>query len=269
MATQIHLLPLLLLAPTVGAQWCVPTTAVPYAPTMPGITQVVCNTIDRTSADIEDYPYNSYVNTGLSTVLQKGGTYPVTIAFTIDEQISPHMNLRIWVDFNHDGQLDDVGETLLSVDHLPGPVYNGQITIPNSVAAGATRMRVTAKMCSHGFHTLPTPCDLPPDPFGYHGEIEDYDVEIVEAVGVPEREWATGVHVFADDAATVLNFSLISDGEVHAEIHDASGRQLLVGTAQHMAQGEQRLVLPALPDHGAYTARLWLKGETKVVRFVR
>ncbi|MBK8340027.1 MAG: hypothetical protein IPK99_08540 [Flavobacteriales bacterium] len=268
MANQLHLLPLLLLAPSLHAQWCVPTTAVPYAPTMPGITQVVCNTIDRTSVDIEDFS-NSYVNTGMSTVLQKGNTYPVTIAFTIDEQISPHMNLRIWVDFNHDGQLDDVGETLLSVDHLSGPVYNGQITIPNNALTGSTRMRVTAKMCSHGFHTLPTPCDLPPDPFGYHGEIEDYDVEIVDAVGVPEVQWATGVYVFADDAVTVLHFSLVSEGEVRAEIHDASGRQLLVGTAQHMAQGEQRLALPALPDRGAYSVRLWLNGEPITVRFVR
>lgn len=44
---------------------------------MPGLTQFTCNTIDRTSTDIENYPNNSYVNTGLSATFEKGMTYDV------------------------------------------------------------------------------------------------------------------------------------------------------------------------------------------------
>jgi len=256
-------------AAAINAQWCVPTTAIPYAASMPGITHFACNTIDRTSTDIENYPNNSYVSTGLTTELEKGATYAVTIGFTIDNIISPHMNLRIWIDMNHDGQLDDVGETLLSVDHLAGPVYTGQITIPNTAMTGPTRMRVTAKMCSHGGHTLPSPCDLPADPFGYHGELEDYTADIVDAVGIPEIDVVTGLSASATELNTTFHFSLLEAGDVRLEVLDARGRLLLSNTAMGNTQGEQVIVMPALAEQGVYIGRLWLNGRPHAVRFFR
>ncbi|MEO8211080.1 MAG: hypothetical protein ABI840_11025, partial [bacterium] len=61
------------------AQWCVPTTALPYNSNMPGITHVALNTINRFSTDLENYPNNSYVLTGMSTELTPGQTYNFTI----------------------------------------------------------------------------------------------------------------------------------------------------------------------------------------------
>ncbi|MEO8067226.1 MAG: GEVED domain-containing protein [Flavobacteriales bacterium] len=252
-----------------SAQWCVPATAIPYAATMPGVTHVVCNTIDRTSTDIENYPYNSYVNTGLTTVLEQGATYPLSIGFTIDNTISPHMNLRVWVDLNHDGQLDDVGETLLSVDHLAGPVYTGQITIPPSAMTGPTRMRVTAKMCSHGGHTLPTPCDLPPDPFGYHGELEDYTVDIIDAVGIAELELTSGLQATSSDGVTAIRFGLKQAADVRIDILDATGRIVLSKRPGRSSQGEYALDLPGIAARGTYLARLYVNDRAYVVRFLR
>ncbi|CAN5590940.1 hypothetical protein BH11BAC1_BH11BAC1_20420 [soil metagenome] len=169
---------------TAYSQWCVPNTIIPYNAAMPGITHVVIGNIDRTSADLENYPYNSYVNTGLSTDLILGNTYTISITHTIDGSICPDMNLRVWVDYNLDYSFDDIGETVISTDHhLPG-TFTGTFTVPLTAAPGITSMRVTAKMSNSGGHTLPTPCDFPADPFGYHGEIEDYAVNIVSTNSV-------------------------------------------------------------------------------------
>ncbi len=255
------------LAPA-DAQWCVPPTAIPYGPGMPGIIQFTCASVDRTSADIEDYPNNSYVHTGLGLTLQRGASYPATIGFTIDALISPHMNLRVWIDLNHDGELEDAGEALLSVDHAAGPVYNGQITIPTNATLGATRMRVTAKMCSHGGHTLPTPCDLPPDLLGYHGEIEDYDVTLVDVVGIAETELLSALRLHTSDGVATVQFSLQRPASVGLEIMDITGRTLQHTTARSLAQGAHRLQLPFDTPSGVHFARLWVDGVPTTVRFV-
>jgi hypothetical protein len=169
----------------VHAQWCVPNTIIPYAASMPGITHVVVGTIDRTSADLEHYPNNSYVNTGLSTDLVMGSTYTISITHTIDGSICPDMNLRVWVDYNLDYSFDDAGETAVSVNHHAPGTYTGTFTVPLNATAGISRMRITAKMSDIGGHTLPTPCDFPnPDPLGYHGEDEDYTVNLISATGI-------------------------------------------------------------------------------------
>jgi len=167
------------------AQWCIPNTIIPYASTMPGITHVVVGTIDRTSSDLENYPNNSYVNTGLSADFEIGGTYSISITHTIDGSICPDMNLRVWIDYNLDYSLDDAGETAVSVNHHAPGTYTGTFTIPATAVPGTSLMRITAKMSDLGGHTLPTPCDLPnPDPLGYHGETEDYTVHIVQTTGI-------------------------------------------------------------------------------------
>lgn len=257
------------------AQYCVPTSAIPYAATMPGITHVVLNTIDRTSGDLEHYPNNNYTLTGLSTDLVKGQSYTMTIAFTIDAQICPHMNLRVWIDLNEDGQLDDPGETLLSMDHQVNS-YTGTITIPASTPTGTTRMRVTAKMCSHGGHTLPTPCDQPHDILGYHGEIEDYTVNIVDAVGIqePAAPAIADLRVAPDPVsdAAFITYTLNGPGPLRIDVLDAAGR--MVATLDDEAApvvGEHRTLLDAHAlglKGGLYLVRLESAGGKRIERFL-
>src|SRR5690242_4856215 len=161
---------------TAQAQWCTVTTAIPYSPDMPGITNVTLNTINRNSLPIENYPNNSYVNTGISTTLNAGQTYSFSITHTRDAVNFPtaRNNIRVWIDFNHDFSFDDPGEMVVSLDFQTFGTSTAMITIPSSVTVGPTRMRVTAKMSSDAGHSVPTPCDNPADPLGYHGEIEDY-----------------------------------------------------------------------------------------------
>ncbi|MBW6459983.1 MAG: PKD domain-containing protein [Bacteroidales bacterium] len=71
---------------------------------------------------------------------------------------------RIWIDFNGDGDFEDSGETLLTINNKKGTA-TGSINIP-STASGSTRMRISMKT---GGSQLP--CDD-----NFNGEVEDYDV---------------------------------------------------------------------------------------------
>src|SRR5687768_11476606 len=127
--------PLFLMLPLVFAleaeaqSWCTPNTGPAYASTQPGVTNFTLNTINRPSNDLENTS-NSYVNTGLSTTLTAGNTYNVSISYTIDASICPDMNLRVWIDFNQDGQLDDVGETVISANNQTSLSYTGSFAVP-------------------------------------------------------------------------------------------------------------------------------------------
>lgn len=252
--------------PASRAQWCVPTTAIPYSANMPGITRVTVGSIDRISLDIENFPNNSYVHTGLSQTFEKEETYPISIQFTIDAGIADHMNLRVWIDLNQDGQLDDPGETLLSVDHVVG-AYSGVLAIPTTAMSGDTRMRVTAKMCSHGGHSLPTPCDNPPDPLQYHGEIEDYDVTIVEASAIGEHSGpvssATVLPMPADGNSDLVITST-SATPLLLELLDMTGR-VLVSERRAISPGDQRIPMDMLANAvpGRYLLRLMTESATR------
>jgi len=264
----------IILAEGLGAQWCVPTTLIPYDANMPGITHFILNTIDRTSAGMEHYPNNNYTNTGLGTVLVKGQSYPITINFSIDAQICPDMNLRVWVDLNHNDQLDDAGETLLSVDHRLPTSYTGTITIPTTAMTGTTRLRVTAKMSSAGGHTLPTPCDNPADPAGYHGEMEDYDVSIVNTVGIEEFIGPVeSAEIFPSpiSAASVLRIVLARNSALRIEVLDAFGRQVTAPRDLELNAGEHLLTLEDAGTlaNGTYYFRITTGTTVRIIRSVR
>src|SRR6185295_10830948 len=153
-----------------SAQWCTPVVQ-PYGPTTPGITNFSMNDINRSSEAIEN-PDDGYVLTGLSTTLHRGQTYTISITHTVDAYICPDMNLRVWIDFNINGTLNDAGETVLTLDHHTAGMYTATFTVPATASVGTTRLRATAKMSNLGGHTPPTPCNFPFDPLGYHGEVE-------------------------------------------------------------------------------------------------
>lgn len=271
--TLLLSLPVLCVPLRIHAQWCVPTTAIPYDADMPGITHFTLNTIDRVSGDLEHYPNNNYTNTGLSTTLVKGQSYAVTIQFTIDPLICPDMNLRVWVDLNQDGQLDDPGETLLTANHRTPDSYTGTITIPLTAMSGSTRLRATAKMSNLGGHTLPTPCDDPPDALGYHGEFEDYTVEIVEATGIEEAMppiSAMSIRM-EGDGDRWLDYTLNKAGGVQLDVFDAAGHVMMRMARGSEQQGMHSLLLSGdgwTPGTGLYLVRLASDGVVRSVRML-
>jgi len=209
----------------VSAQWCIPVVQ-PYGPTTPGITHFTLNDINRTSEQIEN-PDDGYVLTGMSTTLHRGQTYSISITHTVDAYICPDMNLRVWIDYNINGTLDDAGETVITIDHHSAGTYTATFTVPATALVGTTRLRATAKMSNLGGHTPPTPCNFPFDPLGYHGEVEDYTVNIAAETGIDVVAPTTpALSVFpnpANESAT-LNYSLTENQRVKIELFNGLGQ---------------------------------------------
>jgi len=228
------------------AQWCTPTTVIPYDNQMPGISNVTFNTINHNSATLES-PSNNYVNTGLSTAVTRGTTYTFKMTFNTDPTIDTHMNLRVWIDFNIDGQLDDPGETVITANSQSPGTYTGSITIPANASLGTTRMRVTSKMTSAGGHTLPTPCDSPADPLGYHGGIEDYTVVISAASGVENiNNFFSNAELMPNPSAgnSSLVFTTADASTIDATVFTLTGEQVIVlAKSEDMPAGEHKIAI--------------------------
>ncbi|MEW6469016.1 MAG: GEVED domain-containing protein [Bacteroidota bacterium] len=241
----ILMLPLVFIAAGAAAQsWCTPNTGPAYASTQPGITNFTLNTLNRSSNDLENTS-NSYVNTGLSTTLIAGNPYNVTIGYTIDASICPDMNLRVWIDFNQDGQLDDIGETVITSNNQTSLSYTGSFNVPANAMNGTTRLRVTAKMTSNGGHTLPTPCNIPADPLGYHGELEDYTIVITG--GVSSIQDFSGIFSNVEIAPnpssgiTGISYSLKTASAVSVELFNMAGEQVAVLSREEQPAGEHHI----------------------------
>jgi len=225
---KIYFLLLVFISIQVKAQvYCTPAV-IPYASTMPGITHFVLNTIDRTSAALE-HVGSGFVTTGMSTNLMMGDTYTVSITHTVDASICPDMNIRVWIDYNHDGQLDDIGETVISTDHHAPGTYTATFTVPLTATSGNTRLRATVKMSDIGGHSLPTPCNSPPDPLGYHGEMEDYTVNLISPTGISETSsFVSSIQVFPMPAGpqSKLQFAVSDASHIAIELYNELGEKV-------------------------------------------
>lgn len=170
----------LLVSGAAQAQYCMLNDQTPYSPLQPGITNFQLNTINRTSGNSESSSAVLVV-TGLSTTLLPGQTYTVSISHSEDNQFfqGARNNIRVWIDYNGNFSFNDPGETVISADYEPpGTTFTGSFTVPSSAMPGTLTLRATAKMSSDAGHSLPTSCNVPADPLGYHGEMEDYLVII-------------------------------------------------------------------------------------------
>ncbi len=270
---QLSILVLLIWAIPASAQYCMPQCKI-YFNTMPGITNVSLQGINRTSDDCEGacatngnnfVTVNTTKGQGHTAVLVRGQSYPFSMTYTIDAPICPDMNLRAYIDYDQNFFLDDPGETIISANNqLPG-TYTTNITIPSGASLGVTRFRVLAKMTSNGGHTPPTPCNVPPDPIDFHGEMEDFEVTIVNATAVEDLPAGVvffsalpsgdgggiEVHFSLEAATTVTLTTMDMTGKVHQTVFD--GRRLVPG---HYSSG-------ALdgPAAGIYLVRLQAGGS--------
>lgn len=234
----------------VSAQsYCVPTSAIPYAQNMPGISNVTLGSINRTSISVENWPNNSYVMTTSSTNLTKGSSYTISITHTRDVNNFPNArnNIRVWIDYNQDGQLDDPGETVVTLDLQTFGTSTANFTVPLTANSGNTRMRVTAKMSADAGHSIPTPCDIPADPIGYHGEIEDYTVNLVASSGIEDFNVISAFALSPNPAShgdmIQMNFSLEKASHVDANIFNLAGEMVAGLLNKEFAAGSHTNVL--------------------------
>lgn len=104
-----------------------------------------------TSAGYSNYSLTDTVKAVINTVVNFSGS-------TTDNGV------KIWVDWNHDGDFDDAGENVYSSGGYVAS-FSGSFTVPLNALVGYTRMRVKADYNS----TAPTTCGNVTN-----GETEDY-----------------------------------------------------------------------------------------------
>ena len=215
-------------------------TSPPYASTQPGITNFRMANVNRNSANIEGN--NALVITGQTMTLTIGQTYSLGITSTNDLVNGPPLtgapqHLRVYVDFNKNTTFTDAGETAYSFDYItftPTTAANATyttavaVTVPSTVTPGASKLRVTAKMGPVAGHTPPTPCNVPADPLGYHGEMEEYNVVFVTAASVKEANTTSFINsaVFPNPTTNNLNvsFGMTESNTVSVQLFDVTGK---------------------------------------------
>ncbi len=146
---------------TVVNDYCIPTTIDNTSYPM-GIRRVQFNTIDNSSLAVNNI-YENFLH--VSTNLKRGNTYSITIT-----GFNYIQGIRIWFDWNQDGDFDDSGE-MFELPISGTDITTGNITIPANATLGATRMRIRTESNSY-----------PSSPCGsvWYGEAEDYTVFITD-----------------------------------------------------------------------------------------
>jgi subtilisin-like proprotein convertase family protein/PKD repeat protein len=109
--------------------------------------------------------------TNLSTQVSLGLPYTINVdkgfvAAFPDDQVT------VWIDYNIDGDFDDVGELVFQQTGAQA-TYTGTVNIPLTASAGTTRMRVLQSATSLDVASPCGPISL--------GEYEDYSIEILGA----------------------------------------------------------------------------------------
>ncbi len=136
--------------------------------------------------------------TGVSIDLDIENTYSISISpfwtgGAFDE------GYAVWIDFNQDGDFEDVGELVFSQAPSQNNPVSGNITIPTDALFGSTRMRVSMK-----YNAIPTSCES----FDY-GEVEDYTVNIgFDGLLYTNDAWTP----YAPNNTTGAENALVADG---------------------------------------------------------
>ena len=134
------------------------------------IGRVQFETIDNVSTGGSGY--NDF--TAISTnVTRDTNLKTITITPTWTATIYPE-GYAVFIDYNADGDFEDVGETVYTIAANTLTSIVGTFTIPSTATLGPTRMRVSLR-----YNAIPTACQT----FDY-GQVEDYTVNIVSPITI-------------------------------------------------------------------------------------
>ncbi|HHH53050.1 MAG TPA: T9SS type A sorting domain-containing protein [Bacteroidetes bacterium] len=119
---------------------------------------------------------------------------------------------RIWIDFNNDGNFDEVNELVYKADNIKNS-HRGIISIP-SFASGKARMRISMKK-----NDPPSPCKS----FD-NGEVEDYTVDFGNDNKKSISQDKLYLELFPNPAKNIINIRLDSNHKyVNLTIYNERG----------------------------------------------
>lgn len=128
------------------------------------IANIKFNTIDHSSTGTDGYEDF----TDIYTTVTPGSTYQFT--GTISHPPYDQDQIIVWIDYNRDGDFEDLGEQVFLSPVGVGP-HSANITIPSAASPGLTRMRV--RLHDSGLGPNTTPCGT-----SDYGQVEDYSIMI-------------------------------------------------------------------------------------------
>ncbi len=164
---------LLMLFATAHAQFPAPYCPINFTSAIEPITLVNFGTINNTSpAALGGTAHEDF--TAMSTTVTPTVPYTITLKGNTGGPYTTY--LRVFVDWNQDGDLTDPGEsydigTIVSSTGVDDIELSGIITPPADALAGSTRMRVTKKFSAY----VADPCQSTSS--GY-GQAEDYTLNV-------------------------------------------------------------------------------------------
>jgi hypothetical protein len=147
--------------------YCIPSVAILNSDM--GISAVNFNTIsNKTMPAAQEYS-NFTVNPALTTTLNVGLTYKISIARD-SNLIYNKINRDVYIDWNRDGSFTGAGEIVATDSNSSSSVFTANITVPKTAKIGATVMRIAVNLYKY-----------PNKPCGQNefGEYQDYRLYVI------------------------------------------------------------------------------------------
>jgi hypothetical protein len=128
--------------------------------------------------------YSDY--TSIVLPMSIGTDHPMTVINGKEPDYADD-ELGIWIDWNQDGDFDDIDETMLVNGNPGGGPYTSLITPPATALLGNTRMRVRLVWANAFIGDPLTACGV-----AQYGEAEDYTINVLPA---PSCAYASAVNI--------------------------------------------------------------------------
>ena len=209
---------------------------------------------------------NGYADfTALTTEVTQGST--VTIRLTPGFTGSIHfVYWRVWIDYNQDGDFEDVGEEVYQ-RKSKFTIQKNLIISTNSLV-GPTRMRISLK--ADGY---PEPCEVFP-----YGEVEDYTIDIAQANSPfiqPEVNTKTSFSFDmrpnpVDDYVIIeLDQKITAVNEGNYYIYNAQGVVMQAGKLDDFIEEKRFTINTSALENGYYILVIQKNGLIKSEPFIK
>jgi hypothetical protein len=130
------------------------------------INRIQLADLDKTSGNNDGYA--DFRN--LIATLTPGQSVSYTLTPAGNTGFSTTVRWTVWIDFNRDGDFEDIGEMIVGPTTASGSAVSGSFTVPAGASVGLSRMRIAMRRSNTG-QTSST------GSFS-NGEVEDYSVQI-------------------------------------------------------------------------------------------
>ncbi|MGK4566404.1 GEVED domain-containing protein [Flavobacterium sp. 3HN19-14] len=214
------------------------------------ISKVVFGTINNSSTGTAGYENFTTVSSNAT----RGTAYTITVTPAWTSTVYSE-GYAVFIDYNHDGDFTDSGETVFTKAASTTTPATGSFTIPATATLGATRMRVSMK-----YNAIPTACEA----FSY-GQVEDYTLNIVSTARENEEVIALKPEfkLFPNPVkGMLLNVSDVNENATYRVVNTL-GQEVGKGKIVNGTISVSDLTA------GAYMLEVTSEGQTTVKRFIK